>query len=76
MPLDEICAVLATDDPVVVHRHLELHQERLAERFEDQRRMAAALERAVTKGRGLTKGHRRRKRLSDSGGTRASRPAA
>jgi hypothetical protein len=33
MPRDEIHAVLATDDPDLVRRYLELHRERLEERL-------------------------------------------
>jgi hypothetical protein len=38
MPAEEIDAILGADDPEVVRRHLELHEERLEERFADQRR--------------------------------------
>jgi hypothetical protein len=43
MPVGEIRAVLTTDDPVVVRRHLELHQERLQEWVSDQQRMLATV---------------------------------
>jgi len=43
MPLDEIRAVLTADDPEIVRRHLELHQERLAERYAEERRAVARL---------------------------------
>ena len=43
MPVDEIRAVLTTDDPVVVRRHLELHQERLQEWVSDQQRTLATV---------------------------------
>jgi hypothetical protein len=48
MPPDEIRAVLAADDPIVVRRLLELHRERLGEWLEEQRRIVASLERALT----------------------------
>ena len=48
MPLEEIRAVLTTDDPDVVRRYLELHQERLEEWFCDQRRRLATVERSIT----------------------------
>jgi hypothetical protein len=48
MPPDEIRAVLAADDPVVVRRLLELHRERMEEWLDDQRRIVASLERALT----------------------------
>jgi hypothetical protein len=44
MPPEEIRAVLDTDDPRQVRRHLELHRERLAEELIDRRRRLAALE--------------------------------
>jgi len=43
MPFDEIRAVLTADDPEIVRRHLELHQERLAERYAEERRAVARL---------------------------------
>jgi len=48
MPPDEIRAVLAADDPIVVRRLLELHRERMEEWLEEQRRIVATLERALT----------------------------
>jgi DNA-binding transcriptional MerR regulator len=50
MPLDEIRAVLAADDPRIIHRYLELHVERLEERIRERRRTLAAVERALTEG--------------------------
>ncbi len=47
MPLEEIRAVLAADDPVTIRRYLELHGERLDEWVDEQRRMLASLERAL-----------------------------
>lgn len=44
MPLDEIRAILETDDPEIAHKHLVVHRERLAERLETQERMLAYLE--------------------------------
>ena len=49
MPLDEIRVVLTTDDPEIVRRHLELHRERLAEWFDEQRRAVAVFELALTR---------------------------
>jgi hypothetical protein len=43
MPFDEIRAVLTADDPEIVRRYLELHQERLAERYAEERRAVARL---------------------------------
>lgn len=47
MPPDEIRAVLDTDDPRQVRRHLELHRERLVEELIDRRRRLAAVEREL-----------------------------
>jgi hypothetical protein len=47
MPPEEIRAVLVADDPRLVHRHLELHRERLVEELEDRRRTLTALEREL-----------------------------
>ena len=44
MPEEEIDAVLATDDPEVVRRYLELHREWLEERLADQLRELDAVE--------------------------------
>jgi hypothetical protein len=48
MPLEEIVAVLETEDPGVVHRYLELHRERLEERLADQLRALAEVEHVLT----------------------------
>jgi hypothetical protein len=48
MPWDEIRAVLSAGDPVLVHRYLELHAERLDEWVVEQRRVLASLERSLT----------------------------
>lgn len=45
MPLQEIRALLTTDDPEIVRRHLELHRERLEERLTAQVRSLASIER-------------------------------
>jgi hypothetical protein len=47
MPPEEIRAVLATDDPLLVRRLLELHRERLGEWVEEQRRLVASIERSL-----------------------------
>ena len=47
MPPDELRAILATADPELVRRHLELHLERLEERLVTQRRRVAAIERIL-----------------------------
>jgi hypothetical protein len=52
MPRDEIEVVLTTDDPILVHRHIELHRERLEEWFDIQRRTLAALEGSLTEAAG------------------------
>ena len=47
MPSDEIQAVLRSDDPLIVHRYLELHRERLAERLDADRLAVDAIEHAL-----------------------------
>jgi hypothetical protein len=47
MPFDEIRAVLTADDPEIARRYLELHQERLAERYAAERRVVAGLARTI-----------------------------
>jgi DNA-binding transcriptional MerR regulator len=44
MPSQEIRAVLAADDPLVVRRLLELHRERLEEWLEEQERLVVSIE--------------------------------
>lgn len=66
MPPDEIRAVLAADDPVVVRRLLELHRERMEEWLQEQRRIVAWLERTLTgMDEGLVDGSRRVHQSSD-----------
>lgn len=48
MPSEEIRAIVAAEDPAIVHRYIELHGERLEERIEEQRRTLASLERVLT----------------------------
>ena len=52
MPPEEIDAILGADDPEVVRRYLELHEERLEERFADQRRSIERLLQVITPRRG------------------------
>jgi DNA-binding transcriptional MerR regulator len=47
MPPQEIRAVVAADDPLVVRRLLELHRERLGERLEEQQRLVASIEQSL-----------------------------
>lgn len=44
MPRREIRAVLGAGDPLVVHRLLELHRERLKEWLEEQQRLLSSIE--------------------------------
>lgn len=44
MPLKEVVAVLEARDFDVVHRYMELHIERLEERFAEQRRTLGVIE--------------------------------
>jgi DNA-binding transcriptional MerR regulator len=48
MPRAEIRAVLAADDPEIVRRYLELHQERLEERMAAHRRELEVLACSLT----------------------------
>lgn len=48
MPTDEIGAVLATDEPEIVRRYLELHRERLVERHTDRLRELDDVEAQLT----------------------------
>ena len=47
MPAEEIRAVLAADDPLLVRRLLELHRERLGEWLEEQRSLLDRIEGAL-----------------------------
>jgi hypothetical protein len=47
MPPQEIRALLAADDPLAVHRVLELHRERLGEWLDEQLRLVAGIERSL-----------------------------
>lgn len=47
MPLDDIAAVLATDEPDIVTKQLAMHRDRLAERLADDERMLRFIERLI-----------------------------
>ena len=49
MPSHEIAAMVAADQPVVVHRYLELHRERLAEQLAYQLQILARIEGILTR---------------------------
>ena len=51
MPEEEVRAVVTAEDPVVVHRYLELHAERLDEWAREQRAMLTSLERSLLRAR-------------------------
>ena len=53
MPLDEIRAILDTDDPDVARKHLVQHQERLADKLASQERMLAYLESLISREEGI-----------------------
>lgn len=53
MPLDEIAAVLAEDDPGLVAKRLARHRELLAERLAHQERTLRFLERLIERGEGV-----------------------
>jgi hypothetical protein len=50
LPRDEIHAVLATDDPDLARRYLELHRERLEERLAAHLRTLRRIKRSMTTG--------------------------
>ena len=58
--------MLGADDAEVVRRYLELHEERLEERFADQRRTIGRLMQAIT----TPKGDQRRAARRRRGGVR------
>jgi len=62
MPAEEIDAILGAGDPEVVRRHLELHEERLEERFADQRRTIGHLMQVITPAPGVRRPSEGRKR--------------
>lgn len=62
MPPEEIDAILGADDPEVVRRYLELHEERLEERLADQRRSIGRLMQVVTPATGVRRSSAGRKR--------------
>ena len=53
MPLNEIRAILETDDPELVHKQLVAHRERLAERLATQERTLAYLESLIQRKEGI-----------------------
>ena len=53
MPLDEIRALLETDDPELVHKQLVVHRERLAEQLAAQERTLAYLEALIQRKEGI-----------------------
>lgn len=62
MPPEEIDAILGADDPEVVRRYLELHEERLEERLADQRRSIDRLMQVITPATGVRRPSAGRKR--------------
>lgn len=48
MPRDEVRAVVTANDPSIIHRYIELHAERLAERLADQVQTLGRLERTLS----------------------------
>jgi DNA-binding transcriptional MerR regulator len=48
MPSKEIRAILAAQDPELVHRYMELHRERLEEQLDEQLRTLDRLEPRLT----------------------------
>ena len=56
MPQGEIHSLLATDDPRLIRRHLDLHRERLEERFADHRDLVNSIEGLLLEAAGLEAG--------------------
>jgi hypothetical protein len=48
MPDEEVGAVLTAGDRITVHRYLELHRERLQERFAEEQRTVWSIERFLS----------------------------
>ena len=57
MPPEEIDAILATDEPEMVRRYLELHRERLEERLADRLRELEAVEAQLLAARPTSRRH-------------------
>ena len=62
MPPEEIDAILGADDPWVVRKYLELHEERLEERLAEQRRSIARLRQVIAPATGVRRPPAGRKR--------------
>ena len=62
MPPEEIDAILGADDPEVIRKYLELHEERLEERLADQRRSIGRLMQVITPATGVRRPSARRTR--------------
>jgi hypothetical protein len=56
MPQGEVHSLLATDDPRLIRRHLDLHRERLEERFADHRELVNSIEGLLLEAAGLEAG--------------------
>jgi hypothetical protein len=56
MPQGEVHSLLATDDPRLIGRHLDLHRERLEERFADHRELVNSIEGLLLEAAGLEAG--------------------
>ena len=57
MPPNEISAILATDEPEMVRRYLELHRERLEERLADRLREVDAIQAQLLAMQPSARGH-------------------
>ena len=62
MPPEEIDAILGADDPEVIRKYLELHEERLEERLADQRRSIGRMMQVITPTTGVRQPSAGRKR--------------
>ena len=76
MPPQEIRAVVASDDPLVARRLLELHRERLEEWLEGQQRLVASIEASLVGEPGRPCAIRRHPGIHSWIGLRSDRTAA
>ena len=67
MPGREIRDILGAEDPVLVHRYLELHAERLQERLTEQRRALTHVEQVLSRAAAASEAHTFGVASADSG---------
>jgi hypothetical protein len=72
MPQGEVHSLLATDDPSLIRRHLELHRERLEERFADHRALVNTIGGLLLEAAGLEAGIGRDRSSASGDGSKPS----